>query len=304
MHKLSLILMVWNTSHLLKRTLETLRKQTLDDWELLIVDDMSPDDVPQVLEPFSDLPIQYHRLEHSFGMRGNTAALNYGIQHTDASVAMWSTPEVMLPPETLETVYNTVMAPPLPAPRFVTIPSHGLSYNIQMQLNTVDWRANLHAIKDIPKEGFDSRWFWLNFYEEGDLNKPKRTNYGNNQTVAVHKELWLQRVGLFPLYLDYGSDDPWVSNERKQRGYQDITLWQCEGYHQWHPNCQYWMAQGLAPHWNRHGHTTSNLMGDPRVPEGGTCVIWDGGDRTPMNLREIEQALMLRPQVEATRSMT
>jgi hypothetical protein len=301
MHKLSLILMVWNTSHLLRRTLETLRLQTVGDWELLIVDDMSPDNVPEVLEQFPDLPIQYHRLEHSFGMRGNTFALNYGIQHADANVVMWSTPEVMLPPETLETAYATVMTD-LFALKFVTVPSHGLSFNVQMQLNTVDWKANLHAIKDIPKEGFDSKWFWLNFYEDGDLNRPKRPNYGNNQTVAVNKGLWQQHIGTFPLYLDYGSDDPWVSNERRVKGYQDITLWQCEGYHQWHPNCQYWMAHGLAPHWNKHGHTTSNLMNDPRVPKGGTCCIWDNCDRSPQGPAEIAHALKLHPQVEATRS--
>ena len=75
--KLSLILMCWNTSHLLARTLRTLQKQTLDDWELIVVDDMSEDDVPLVLRQNGEgLPIKYHRLEHEMGMRGNTVSLN------------------------------------------------------------------------------------------------------------------------------------------------------------------------------------------------------------------------------------
>ena len=42
--KLSLILMTYNTSHLLARTLQTLRQQALDDWELIVIDDNSEDE--------------------------------------------------------------------------------------------------------------------------------------------------------------------------------------------------------------------------------------------------------------------
>ena len=47
--KLSLILMTYNTSHLLARTLQTLRQQALDDWELIVIDDNSEDDVEGTL---------------------------------------------------------------------------------------------------------------------------------------------------------------------------------------------------------------------------------------------------------------
>jgi len=284
--KLTLSLMVWNTSHLLGRTLETLKKQTMQDWELLIVDDMSEDDVPLTIQQHGQgLPIKYHRLEHDMGMRGNTFSLNYGLRCSQGDVVMWSTPEVMLPPGTLQAVYDTLQNKH--EKLWVTIPSHGLTPSTQLCLDAVDWKTDLHAIKtlveNLSPEDPNSIWFYVNFYEDGRRDKEPRISYGNNQTVGVRRQQWLENVGYFPYFLDYGSDDPWVSGTRKKNGYQDVTLWEYEAYHQWHATTQYWMALGKAPNWNKWGHTTSNIMSDINVPEGGTCEIWDGGshEQTP-----------------------
>lgn len=290
--KLSLILMCWNTAYLLGRTLETLQKQTLDDWELIIVDDNSEDDVLQVLARHgAGLPIQYHRLEHDFGMRGNTYSINYGVEQAQGYVVMWSTPEVMLPSGALEAAFDA-HASALGELLWVTIPSHGLTAEMQLQIDLVDWRKDIHNIKragvDLPLDSFASKWFWLNFYECGRQDWSKKKEYSNNQTVAVVRQAWLDTVGSFPLFMDYGSDDPWAGGARRKHSFKVVTLWEQEAYHQWHPFAQFWMAQGKAPNWNRRGHTTSNLMNDPRVPEGGTCEIWDEGDRSP--LTEAEKA--------------
>lgn len=302
--KLSLVLMVWNTAHLLARTLQTLRKQTLDDWELIIVDDNSEDNVPLTLEQHgAGLPIQYHRLEHDFGMRGNTFSINYGVEQARGHVVMWSTPEVMLPPCALEAAHSTHTAQP-EGLLWVTIPSHGLTLGLQLRIDEVDWKSDVHNIKHLldgtTPDNWPSMWFHLNFYEHGRCDGKKKANYGNNQTVAVVRQKWLDTVGSFPLFMDYGSDDPWIARERKRHGYRDLTLWDQEAYHQWHPLCQYWMAQDKAPNWNRLAHTTSNLANDPRVPGGGTCEIWDKGDRSPLAGVERERALMIREAVIAT----
>ena len=302
MAKLSLILMVWNTSHLLARTLETLKNQGIDDWELLIIDDKSEDNVQKIIAQNGDgLPIKYHRLEHDMGMRGNTFAINYGLDNSIGEVVMWSTPEIMLPPNTLLTAYNTARE----GKTFVTVPSHGMTSELQLEIDTIDWRESVYNIDKLvekyPYDHWTQIWFNLNFYEHGrkDIG-PKKTSFGNNQTVAVSKDLWLKSVGKFPYFLDYGSDDPWVSERRGTVGYRDVTLWDYAAYHQWHARCQYWMAQGKAPNWNRLGHTTSNIMNDPQVPKGGTCEIWDGGNRDKMSQSEIFSALQLAPLVEQT----
>lgn len=306
MNKLTLVLMTWNTSHLLGRTLETLCNQTIGDgWDLLVIDDKSDDDVQVVLDPFVDrLPITYVRLEHDMGMRGNTFAINYGIEWADSNVVMWSTPEVMLPPGALDAAYSTVMTD-LFTPKFVTIPSHGLTHRLQMEIDDSMWQEDIHNIKElvaqVPPNAFESKWFYLNFYHDGRVDLgTKRKSYGNNQTVAVNKGIWMDKIGKFPYFLDYGSDDPWISGERRKKGYKDITLWEHEGYHQWHTKCQYWMAQGKAPNWNKWGHTMSNILNDPKVPSGGTCKIWDGGRHDQMTEAEIESALCQRDLVESS----
>lgn len=301
--RLTLVLMCWNTSHLLARTLQTLQRQTFkDEWELIIVDDNSEDDVQLVLrENGSGLPIKYHRLEHDMGMRGNTFSINYGISQAEGEVLMWSTPEVMLPPDTLKRAYETQQTGEL---LFVTTPSHGLTQELQLQIDTVDWRSDIHAIKELvepyPPEHWNSRWFYANFYKDGRRDGEKRMAYGNNQTVAVRKDRWMETIKEFPMFLDYGSDDPWLCDARRKHGFRDVTLWDQEAYHQWHTTSQYWIAMGKAPNWNKYGHTTSNLMDDTEVPDNGTCGIWDGGDTSQFTEEEKREVLQLHNAVIAT----
>ena len=304
--KVSLILMVWNTSHLMKRTLETLKQQTMPakDWELIIVDDNSLDDVEGTLnEHGKGLPIRYYRLDHSMGMRGNTVSLNYGIRKAQGNVVMWSTPEVMLAPHTLDAVYETHLADQDKA-LWVTVPSHGLTQDLQMKIDTVDWRDDVHNIKQlvdgVDPDHWDSVWFHLNYFEHGCTYNAPSKNYGNNQTVAVVRWRWESTIGRFPYFCDYGSDDPWIADERRKHNFKDVTLWSQEAYHQWHIHGKYWIAQDLAPYWNHNSHTIDNLLGDPLVPVGGTCEIWDQGVRTGLSRGERQEALMSKDAVDAT----
>jgi len=64
----------YRQAHFLPRALESLKAQTVDDWELIIIDDGSDDDTQHVIEPYvADRRIRYHRLERNRGL-GN--ALN------------------------------------------------------------------------------------------------------------------------------------------------------------------------------------------------------------------------------------
>jgi len=294
--------MCWNTAHLLKRTLLSLQKQTISqEWELLIIDDRSEDDIPAVLATYGvGLPIRYHRLEHDMGMRGNTAAINYGVEQAQGRIVMWSTPEVMLPPGALA----AVLAAHTDEHLFVTIPSHGLTVEMQLRIDKVNWRKDFQQLVTLadpyPEGHWNSLWFWLNFYNDGMLSHGKRSSFGNNQTVAVNRDYWRSSIKKFPLFLDYGTDDPWLAGHRGGHGFRDLTLWDQPAYHQWHTRAQYWMAQGKAPMWNKWGHTTHNFAQDPEVPMGGTCEIWDHGDHSPLSEAEATEALKQRDMVLAT----
>jgi hypothetical protein len=273
------------------------------DWELIVIDDMSEDDVGTCLsEHGRGLRTTHHRLEHDMGMRGNTHSINYGVDVAQGNIVMWSTPEVMLPPMALQAAYETHAARPNER-LWVTVPSHGLTAELQLKIDSVRW-DDLHNLKKLvepyPPEHWNSIWFYFNFFADGNPRKRHKANYGNNQTVAVRKSVWQETIGSFPLFCDYGSDDPWVATERRKHGFNDITLWEHEAYHQWHATAQYWMAQGKAPNWNWLGHTTSNVANDPRVPDRGTCFIWDHGKTDPMTEEQRADALKQHDLVVAT----
>ena len=59
----------------IRRALESLRAQTLHDWELVVVDDGSPDETGEVLKPYlEDARIHYHRFPRNQGLG---VALNF-----------------------------------------------------------------------------------------------------------------------------------------------------------------------------------------------------------------------------------
>lgn len=55
----------------LPAAIDSVLSQSITDWELVIVDDASPDDTPQIVQRYSDARIRYLRNPHNFGPEGN-----------------------------------------------------------------------------------------------------------------------------------------------------------------------------------------------------------------------------------------
>ena len=107
--KTSLVLAVFGTEHLLVRSLETYVNQTLpkEEFELIVVSDGAKGDVEKMLEPYWDkINLQFIKLVHPFGMRGNTISFNTAIQSMRGEIYAESTPEIMMIPEALELLTN------------------------------------------------------------------------------------------------------------------------------------------------------------------------------------------------------
>jgi len=77
MPKISFVVPTWNGDAYLAETLETLRKQSLKDIEIIVVDDSSPDFTQELMEWYKtqDVRIKYHRLDVNGGV---CDARNYG----------------------------------------------------------------------------------------------------------------------------------------------------------------------------------------------------------------------------------
>ena len=77
----SIIIPCYNNGNYLVKMIDSFRRQTSDDWELIVVDDGSTDDTPQVVEDaFSDLPNAYfYRRDRQ--PKGSVVCRNIGFEH-------------------------------------------------------------------------------------------------------------------------------------------------------------------------------------------------------------------------------
>ena len=81
--KVSIITITYNRGHLIGETIESVRSQTWDDFEHLIIDDGSTDDTETLVKNFKDDRLKYHRYEHC----GNLSILhNRGFDHASGEI--------------------------------------------------------------------------------------------------------------------------------------------------------------------------------------------------------------------------
>lgn len=71
---------VWNGERYLRAAVDSILNQTMDDFELLVIDDGSADSTPDILRSYADPRLHVHRLDHA----GIVVALNHGLTHARA----------------------------------------------------------------------------------------------------------------------------------------------------------------------------------------------------------------------------
>ena len=291
MAKVSIVMAVWNTSHLLWRTLDTLMRQSYKDFEVIVVDDNSEDDVEAAVAPYRDkLDIKVHRLVHNFGMRGNTVSFNVGFSLASGQMILENTPEIMFYDNTVE---DMVEALGKFGPRsWVSIRTYNITPEDQIVIDTVDWKNDIHSLETL-----------LNFHSDWTQNNTKQEFFGTHQTCIFYRDDWFKYWRRYPSFLDYGTDDPWNAGVRQRMEIQSATI-KPFVFHQWHAPIAFWMTQGKAPYWNMWGHTLKNYFNDPRIPAGGTAEMWDRdkpqGQNYQMNKEEAEGWAVWKDKVKAS----
>ena len=92
------------------RALESLLGQDLADWELVIVDDGSPDNTFEVVKPYLDDPrVVYDRLPEN---RGLGAALNHGLERAEGELIAYLPSDDVYYAEHLQTLADRLAASP------------------------------------------------------------------------------------------------------------------------------------------------------------------------------------------------
>jgi glycosyltransferase involved in cell wall biosynthesis len=106
----SIIIPVYNRSHLLSETIDTVLSQSYSNFELLIVDDGSTENIIQVLEKKygNEIRVKYFRKQNE--ERG--AARNYGLKNANGDYAVFFDSDDLMKPHYLETLNKIIIERP------------------------------------------------------------------------------------------------------------------------------------------------------------------------------------------------
>ncbi|MBR6485619.1 MAG: glycosyltransferase family 2 protein [Lachnospiraceae bacterium] len=105
--KLTVFTPTYNRAHLLKRAYESLKNQTVKDFNWLIVDDGSTDDTKAVVDGFISegiIPVEYHYVENGGKMRAH----NRGVEHCKTEWFLCLDSDDMLVKDAVEAILGVI----------------------------------------------------------------------------------------------------------------------------------------------------------------------------------------------------
>lgn len=106
---ISLILPTYNQADFLRETLESIFNQTCSDFELIIVNDGSTDETPQILEPYTRLPFCTVISQSNQQL---PSALNRGFSQARGEYLTWASSDNLLHPNMLSVLKEALEANP------------------------------------------------------------------------------------------------------------------------------------------------------------------------------------------------
>lgn len=106
MIKVSIIMPVYNAEKLIKKAINSILKQTLESWELLLIDDGSTDNSPQICDAYSS---QDNRIKviHKIHNEGVAMARQTGIDNALGEYSIHIDADDWIEPTMLEELYNS-----------------------------------------------------------------------------------------------------------------------------------------------------------------------------------------------------
>lgn len=116
MPKVSVIIPTYNRVQLLMRAISSVRDQTTPDWEMIVVDDCSTDDIPSALASIADARIQFIRQPIK---RGAAAARNTGFRAANGEWIAFLDSDDEWVPQKLEQQLALTQRSPAPTPVLV-----------------------------------------------------------------------------------------------------------------------------------------------------------------------------------------
>lgn len=106
MAKISVIIPVYNVEKYLRRCLESLKRQSFDDWEAVCVDDGSTDGCPGILDVYADSDKRFKVIHKVNG--GVSEARNEALAHVSGEFLMFVDSDDFLHPQAMEICLGSI----------------------------------------------------------------------------------------------------------------------------------------------------------------------------------------------------
>lgn len=103
----SIVLPVYNGAKFLRDSIDSVIAQTYQNWELLILDDCSTDETPEIAREYEakDQRVHYYRNEKNLKLPGN---LNKGFSLAKGDYLTWTSDDNLYYPQAIETMLTTL----------------------------------------------------------------------------------------------------------------------------------------------------------------------------------------------------
>ena len=105
----SVIVPVYNASKYLRRCLDSIRYQTFNDFEVVLVNDASTDDSLEILKEYCEQDFRIKLVSHNFN-KGLPTARKTGLQHAVGEYIFFIDSDDWIEPDTLELMYECAMS--------------------------------------------------------------------------------------------------------------------------------------------------------------------------------------------------
>ena len=143
----SIILPTYNRAYCLRRSIDSVLRQTFGDFELIVIDDGSKDDTKALVEGYDDPRLRY---VHNHDNQGQTKRLNQGISLARAPLIAFQDSDDEWLPEKLEKQVTALRAAP---------PNVGVVYVDRWRIGDRGEKTLAQAVHIMPEDGF--------YYEAG-----------------------------------------------------------------------------------------------------------------------------------------
>lgn len=107
MIKFSILIPAYKSLYLYE-AINSVVNQNYDDWELIVVDDFSPNNIKEILDKFSDQRISYYRNEYNIGAKELVKNWNSSLQYCTGDYVLCMGDDDVLLPSCLSDYYDLI----------------------------------------------------------------------------------------------------------------------------------------------------------------------------------------------------